>query len=241
VERWTTRSGIRIRYLDNAPAAPVGLPILFSPGLSDFADEYLEMLALFLPRRVIVVEVRGRGQSEAPPEGYSVLDHVSDLSAVLDEEHIGRFHVMTFSRGTSWALELALGQPDRVASMSIGDYKAFELRMPPTFIESQMASRFRGKPMTERVQRHVLEGLVAESRDRQLWDRLSELPCPLLVAQPGNGGGLVTDEVAGQYRDVRPDIEVVVVPDASHDIFRPDRLYYPRAVADFIAERCPGL
>jgi pimeloyl-ACP methyl ester carboxylesterase len=166
---------------------------------------------------------------------------VSDLSAVLDEERIGRFHLMTFSRGTSWALELALQQPDRVASMSIGDYKAFELRMPPTFAENQMASRFRGKPMTERVQRHVLEGLVAESRDRQLWHRLSEIPCPLLVAQPGNGGGLVSDDVVAQYREVRPDVKVVVVPDASHDIFRPDRLYYPKAVAGFIADRCPEL
>jgi pimeloyl-ACP methyl ester carboxylesterase len=241
VERWTTRSGIRIRYLDNAPPAPAGLPILFSPGLSDLADEYREMLEFFAPRRVIVVEVRGRGQSEAPAEGYSVLDHMSDLAAVLDEEHIERFHLMTFSRGTSWGLELALTQPHRLASMSIGDYKAFELRMWPAFADDQMASRFRGKPMTQRIQRHVLDGLVAESRDRQLWDRLGDLPCPLLVAQPGNGGGLVSDEVVGQYRQVRPDVEVVVVPDASHDIFRPDRLFYPKAVAGFIAERCPGL
>jgi pimeloyl-ACP methyl ester carboxylesterase len=240
VERWTARSGVRIRYLDNAPEAPVGLPILFSPGLSDFADEYLEMLAFFFPRRAFVVEVRGRGGSEAPSSGYSVIDHLADLSAVLEEEGIDRFHLMTFSRGTSWGLELALSQPDRVASMSIGDYKAFELQLPPTFTEQQMAGRFRGRPMTERIQRHVLEGLVAQSRHRQLWDRLPELSCPLLVAQPGNGGGLVSDEVVAQYRAVRPDVEVVVVPDASHDIFRPDRLFYPKAVAEFIACRCPG-
>jgi pimeloyl-ACP methyl ester carboxylesterase len=128
VERWTTRSGVRIRYLDNAPGDPIGLPILFSPGLSDFADEYLEMLAFFSPRRVLVVEVRGRGQSDAPPTGYSVTAHTRDLVAVLAEEGIDRFHSMSFSRGTSWALELALAQPDRVASMSIGDHKAFEAR-----------------------------------------------------------------------------------------------------------------
>ncbi len=50
---------MRIRYLDNAPAAPVGLPILFSPGFTDFADEYAEVLQFLLPRRV-AVEVRGR-------------------------------------------------------------------------------------------------------------------------------------------------------------------------------------
>ncbi len=49
-ERWTERSGPRIRYLDNAPERPRGLPILFSPGLSDTADEYHEMLEWMRPR-----------------------------------------------------------------------------------------------------------------------------------------------------------------------------------------------
>lgn len=239
-ERWTTRSGIRIRYLDNEPASPQGLPLLFVPGLSDFADEYLETLEFFRPRRALVVEVRGRGRSEAPPSGYSVGHHVSDLDAVLDEEGIERFHLMTFSRGTSWSLELALRDPERIASLSIGDYRAWELRLPEGFAERQMQSRFRGKPMTERIRRHVVEGLAAESVHRELWARLPELTCPLLVAQPLGDGGIVTDDVVRLYRAHRPDVEVVGVPDAPHDLFRPDRLFYPRAVADFIARRCPG-
>jgi pimeloyl-ACP methyl ester carboxylesterase len=239
VERWTERSGVRIRYLDNAPAAPVGLPVLFSPGLSDFADEYVEVLEFFCPRRILVVEVRGRGQSEAPASGYAVADHVRDLSAVLGEEGIGDFHLMTFSRGTSWGLDLALADPSRVASLSIGDYKPFELHLTEGFVDNQMQSRFRGRPMTERMSRHVLDGLAAESRARELWDRLPELRCPLLVARPGSGQGLVNDEVVARYRAARPDVEVIVVPDAPHDIFRPDRLFYPSAVAEFITRRCP--
>jgi hypothetical protein len=40
------------------------------------------------PRRVLVVEVRGRGRSEAPPSGYTVVDHMRDLRAVLEQERI---------------------------------------------------------------------------------------------------------------------------------------------------------
>ena len=86
VERWTQRSGVRIRYLDNSPDEPVGLPILLSPGFTDFADEYVEVLEFFAPRRVLVVEVRGRGGSEAPTTGYAAGDHTADLRAVVDEE-----------------------------------------------------------------------------------------------------------------------------------------------------------
>jgi pimeloyl-ACP methyl ester carboxylesterase len=241
VEGSTSRSGPRIRYLDNAPAEPAGLPILFSPGLSDFADEYTDMLEFFDPRRVLVVEVRGRGGSEAPATGYRARDHATDLEAVLEEEGIDRFHLMTFSRGTTWALELAFAHPERVASLSVGDYRAEEIGLPTHFVDAQMETRFRGRPMTERIPRHVLTELAAASVARELWDRVAELTCPLLVAQPGGEGGILSDKQLARYREARPDVEVVVVPDAAHDLFRRDRLFYPRAVADFLARRCPGL
>jgi non-heme chloroperoxidase len=239
-ERFTSRSGVKIRYLDNEGDGP-GLPILFSPGLTDFADEYLQVLDFFLPRRLLVVEVRGRGGSEAPATGYSVWDHKADLAAVLDEEGIDRFHLLTFSRGTSWAMELAYAQPERVASIAIGDYRAVELDVPDSYVEQQMQTRFRGKPMAERVQRHVIEQIFKDSRGRELWDQLAQLTQPLLLGKPGGDGAIVTDEVVATYRAARPDVEVVVIPDAPHDIFRPDRLYWPRAVVDFLDRRCPGL
>ena len=240
VEGWTPRSGPRIRYLDNAPAEPVGLPILFSPGLSDVADEYVEMLDFLAPRRVLAVEVRGRGRSEAPPAGYTAADHVADLDAVLAEASVDRFHLMTFSRGTSWGLDLALDRPERVASISIGDYGAVEVALPDGMVEQQLASRFRGRPMGERMPRHVMEQVGADSSGRELWDELRRLPCPLLVARAGGRGGVLGDELVDRYRAARPDVEVVVVPDAPHDLFRRDRLFYPRAVAAFLARRCPG-
>lgn len=234
VERRTTRSGPRIRYLDNAPPVPRGLPILFSPGLSDLADEYVEMLEFFAPRRVVVVEVRGRGCSEAPPTGYAAEDHAADLAAVLDEEGIGRFHLMTFSRGTTWGLLLALARPDRVASVSIADYRAAEVGLPDTFPESQREARFRGRPIVERMPFHVLEQLAAASRSRDLWDDLARLPAPLLVARPTGRGAILDDAAIARYRAARPDVEVVEVPDAPHDVFRHDRLVYPKAVAGLV-------
>jgi non-heme chloroperoxidase len=239
VERWTTRSGPRIRYVHNGGRA--GLPLLFVPGFSDTADEYVETLELFAPRPTLVVEVRGRGASEAPASGYRAADHAADLRAVLDEEGIDRYHLMTFSRGTTWGLDLAASAPERVASVSIADYRAVEVGLPPGFVDSQWSSRFRGRPMSERLPRHVVEQVIAASTPRDLWDDLRALPGPLLVARPGGPGGILTDEDIARYRAVRPDVEVVVVPDAPHDVFRPDRLFVAKAVAEFVerAER-PG-
>jgi non-heme chloroperoxidase len=239
-ERWTTRSGPHIRFLDSAPPAPAGLPILFSPGLSDFADEYVGMLELLAPRRVLAVEVRGRGGSDTPDRGYTSADHADDLRAVLDEVGVDRFHLVTFSRGTTWGLRLALAEPDRVASVSIGDYRPGEVGLPDDFAERMLATTFRGRPLGERMRRHALEQLAVDAKEQWWWDDLASLPGPMLLARAGTSEGIVTDEIVARYQAARLDLEVVVVPDAPHDLFRPDRLFYPRAVADFLARRCPG-
>jgi non-heme chloroperoxidase len=234
VEGWTHRSGPRIHYVDNAPARPRGLPVLFVPGLSDAAVEYSEMLEWMAPRRLLVVDVRGRGASEAPSGGYTAAAHTADLEAVLDEEAIDRFHLVTFSRGTTWGLDLLRANTVRVASMAIADYRAVEVRLPPTFADSQWGTRFRGRPMSERLQKHVLEEVAAASVARDLWDVLTQLRGPLLVARAGGPGAILDDESVRRYRTVRPDAEIVVVPDAPHDVFRPDRLFFPKAVAAFL-------
>jgi pimeloyl-ACP methyl ester carboxylesterase len=239
-ERFTSRSGVRIRYLDNAPSHPVGLPILLSPGFTDFADEYEEVLSFFAPRRAIVVEVRGRGGSEAPASGYTAQEHANDLQAVLDEEGIERFHAMTFSRGTTWGLDLVLADPGRVASVSIGDYWPREHALGAGMAEQVMAGRFRGTPMRERVASHVIPSLFAASVDRDLHDALAATGLPVLVATGTEPGCILDEGAIAEYQRRVPGVEFVRIEGATHDLFRPDRCAYPRAVVDFIERRVPG-
>ena len=231
----TVRSGVRIRYLDNAPADPAGLSILFSPGFTDFADDYVEVLEYFAPRRALVVEVRGRGRSESPATGYTAADHARDLRAVLDEEGIDRFHLMTFSRGTTWGLDVALADPARVASVSIGDYPCREIALAEAVAEQVMTTRFRGRPMSERVGPHVPRELFRASRPRELYDELAATGLPLLVATGTEAGCMATADVIARYRATIPTVELTTIEGAAHDLFRPDRLAYPRAVAAFVA------
>ena len=238
-ERFVANEGLKIRYLDNDPGDPVGLPVVFVPGITDFADEYEAVLELFAPRRLLVVEMRGRGGSDAPPSGYTVSHQASDVEAVIAANVLERFHVMTFSRGTTPALEVALRRPTRAATISIGDYLAIEMGLGEEWVETQWASRWRGRHMPERVSKHVIEGIQSGSLHRELWADLAALGAPVMVAR-GSEGGIVNEEQAERYRRSIPDVEVVVIPGSGHDLFRPDRVAYPRAVLDFIARRAPG-
>jgi non-heme chloroperoxidase len=238
-ERFVSNDGLRVRYLDNDPPHPQGLPVVFVPGITDFADEYESVLELFEPRRLIVVEMRGRGGSDAPLTGYSVSEQASDVEAVIAANELRRFHVMTFSRGTTPAIEVARRPPTRAATLSIGDYLAMEIALPPQFAANQWQGRWRGRPMPERVSLHVLERIQDDSQARELWADVGALGIPVLVAR-GTDGGIVTDPHVERYRQNIPDVEIAVIPGAGHDLFRPDRTAYPRAVLDFISRRAPG-
>ena len=59
---------------------------------------------------------------------------------------------------------------------------------------------------------------------------------PVLVGR-GAAGGILRDADVERYRAAVADVEVVTFDDAAHDLFRPDRTAYPRAVADFVSRR----
>jgi non-heme chloroperoxidase len=234
--RFTSRSGVNIHYLDNDPAEPQGLPIVFSGGIVDAADDYLAMLDFVSPRRLVVIDVRGRGRSESPPTGYSLDELATDLEAVVDECGFDRFHLMTFSRGTPTALTLAFHRPHMIASISVGDYQLAEIGLPPEYVDRQMTLTWRGKAMADRVERHVIEGIQQTSRSRPLWDDVAALRVPVLfVRGTGEGAMGASEEIVEKYRAAIPDVEVVSLEGVGHDLFRQDRLAYPDAVVEFVS------
>ncbi|MDZ4233234.1 MAG: alpha/beta fold hydrolase, partial [Dietzia sp.] len=117
----------QIAYLDSG-GSDHGAPIIFVPGFTDLADDYTEILPS-LGRRAAIVELRGHGRSHAAPGPYDSDTLGRDVGAVIDAITDGPVHVMTFSRGTTYALTWAIANPGRVRSISIGDYVPEEIEL----------------------------------------------------------------------------------------------------------------
>jgi pimeloyl-ACP methyl ester carboxylesterase len=71
--------------------------------------------------RVVRYDVRGHGRSSVPPTGYSWEHYVADLRALLDHLRVERAHLAGISMGGAIALQLALEEPGRVASLALLD------------------------------------------------------------------------------------------------------------------------
>ncbi|MDG4666048.1 alpha/beta fold hydrolase [Mycobacterium sp. 236(2023)] len=221
----------QIRYLDSG-GDDRGAPIVFVPGFTCVADDYVEILPL-LGRRTIVVELRGHGESSAPPAGYDSEALSRDVGAAVDAVTDGPVHLMTFSRGTPYALLWALAHRDRVRSVSIGDYVPEEIELPDDVIFGLLDGRWRGTPVSERVDREAGIATLRSARSQLLWEPLAQWQPPLLVVRSPKTPVIDADAWA-RYRTLFPTARLHEFVDSPHDIFRPERGRYPRLVRELV-------
>jgi pimeloyl-ACP methyl ester carboxylesterase len=236
ISRFTYNGDVRIHYLDSG-GDDRDAPIVFVPGMTDIADDYVEVMPLF-GRRTVVVELRGHGRSGAPVDGYDLTTLSGDVGAVVDAVTDGPIHMVTFSRGTSYAVAWALAHPDRVRSLAIGDYVPEEKVLPNDISRFLLDGRWRGSPVSERVDDEAAVKTFQSAQDRSFWDALAELQLPLLVVR-SNERILVGDDKWSRYRALFPHAQMVEFDDSPHDIFRPDRGRYPRLVQEHV-DRADG-
>ena len=229
--RFAQNGDVRIHYLDSG-GDDHGSPIVFVPGMTDIADDYLDVMPLF-GRRALVVEIRGHGSSSAPESGYDLADLSADVGAVVNAVTDGPVHIVTFSRGTTYGLAWAIENGHRVRSLAIGDYVPEEKVLPDGVSRLLLDGRWRGTPVSERLNEDAAIKTFQAARDRSFWEALAELQPPLLAVRSSERI-LVGDDKWSRYKALFPHAQLIEFHDSPHDIFRPDRSRYPRLVQEHV-------
>jgi pimeloyl-ACP methyl ester carboxylesterase len=71
--------------------------------------------------RILAMDLRGRGHSEAPASGYSIEHHCKDILAILDDLGVDNAVIMGHSLGAFIGLVFAAEYPDRVNGLILVD------------------------------------------------------------------------------------------------------------------------
>jgi pimeloyl-ACP methyl ester carboxylesterase len=227
-------NGVRIHALDNGSVGALSPPVVVVPGMGESADEYTWLFDHLGDRRVVIVDVRGRGASDIPDTGYTWEDHIGDLRAVVEANGLDRPALVAFSRGSSYALGYALTYPAETRGLVIGDYFARHVGLPAEIADQQLASKIRGVPISERMSEHAVRAVFAESREVPLWERLTELQCPVLVIRGGRKSALVGEQLAAQWQASLPSVQLALLPDAGHDLWSRDPDAYVAVLVPFL-------
>jgi len=107
---------LRLHYaLSGPPAAPV---LILSNSLgSNFSMWDAQAPTLETEFRVLRYDMRGHGQSSAPPPPYAVSDLALDILALADSLNIARFHFCGLSIGGMIGMAIALQAPQRLGQL----------------------------------------------------------------------------------------------------------------------------
>jgi pimeloyl-ACP methyl ester carboxylesterase len=120
---WQSADGVRLHYRDY-PGDPAAVPVLCVPGLTRNARDSAALATRTAgERRVIVVELRGRGESGCPkdPLTYVPPVYLQDLGALLAELGLGRIVMIGTSLGGLLAMLLAVTARPLLAGVVLND------------------------------------------------------------------------------------------------------------------------
>ena len=120
---WTSDDGLRLHFRDYAGPAE-RTPVVCIPGLTRNARDYEGLAArLAGDRRVICVDLRGRGDSDyaRDPATYVPPTYARDLAALVEQEALSRFVAVGTSLGGLVTLLYAAEHVDRLAGAVLND------------------------------------------------------------------------------------------------------------------------
>ena len=236
---YVDHDGVRLHYRDSGgidSGGPASAPpLVFVPGMGDDADEFDELLTDLLPRRVLAVDLRGRGRSQVPDRGWGLAEHVADLAAVIGHAGIGRAHIASYSRGTSYAVGWAIGHAERVLSVAIGDYGARQVQVPEDHWASWGQRRWRGRTGDQRMDARAILGVFTEGEAIDLFDDLGDLGVPVLVMHGTERDAMGTPELLARYRAHVPNVETAAFEGSGHNLWSPDPDRFAATLNDFLA------
>lgn len=123
MDKYVTTNGIQLHYLDFEGEKPT---IVLLHGLSANAHAFDGLIAAGLSpaHRVLSVDLRGRGLSDHPEQGYSMQEHAEDILGLLDALGLDQVVLGGHSFGALVTIFMANHFPDRIRKVILMDAAA---------------------------------------------------------------------------------------------------------------------
>lgn len=224
-EHFADRKGVKLHYLSSGSSSEL-TPLVYVPGFGSDAQSFGDEMKRLSPRRTVGVGKRGLGKSSVTQTGYSFEEQVADLASVIEHAGVSGFCLMAFSMGVPIALGYALERPSALSGLILLDYRAHYPQLRRTWAE-QTAQ------VNTNLSKDYLFGSQQASQEVQLWDRLSSIPCPVLVIRGGKSSALTADE-GKRYLSTLPKAQLITFEDSGHEVYKPDYERFIVTIENFL-------
>jgi long-chain acyl-CoA synthetase len=233
---------VRLSAIDIAPEQPQRT-FVFIHGFGGQAEQWHYQLQDFsLDNRVIALDMRGHGLSDAPSSGYSMAQAVEDIETALVLLKVkGKFILVGHSFGGAWGTEYAIKHPDRVERLVL-IATAGEFQLRPLFrLGLGMPNwllRLIG-PLTKNwlsASPSVLKKIYYQNLSKWIgWDRLKCLTVPTLVIR-GDRDRVFQQPLFAKVTESIPGAEDADIGVSGHMVMLERRDAVDRAIERFLEQ-----
>ncbi len=228
---------VKIHVLDNENDTPNLPSLLVAGGLWEPAERAMPILS-GLSSHVVAFSFRGRGLSSTPVSGYDLVDHLSDMEAVVKGTGLKNYCVLGFSRGASYALGWALSHQQEMCGLILIDQPPTHIRPGPGYVDFWSNLVYLDVPIMNFMRREALEGLAREAHYADFSSRLRTLQIPVKLFAGRNKEAKIksdlTDEIIDLYKKEIPNCEVVEFLHSGHMIPDDEQQKYLHEIDSFI-------
>lgn len=259
---FVTTNEIRIHYHRTGGNKP---PLVLAHGLTDTGLCWIRVAqVLEQDYDVIMVDARGHGYSDAPQTGYSPLDHAADLAGLVGALGLEKPALMGHSMGADNVAALTANYPDLAGYIILEDppWEVDSDSIPPAEIRKewwQQLADYKSMTREELSARRKLESPTWNDVEFDPWseakmlvnpnvlqfigsprnwrDTVPQITCPaLLVTADPEAEAIVTPEIARSVAETNPNIQIIRLNGAGHNIRREQFQPFVDAVKTFLAE-----
>jgi len=210
-DRFSINKDISIHYLELTNYSPDLMSLVYVPGALGFAEHFKEEMRILSPRHCLSLSLRGNGKSDAPLEGYSLEDHVSDIEAVINESRLKDYCLMAYSMGVPYVIQHASNYPEQVKGIILCDYPAKYPAIPESWVDTVLS-----KGYIKEDRQHVARGIQRDSKEVELWENLKGIDCPVLILKGGTNHSLLKERAIEKYKGILSNVKVVEFSDSGH-------------------------
>jgi long-chain acyl-CoA synthetase len=238
--RVSTNPLVRLSAIDISPDH-AQRTFIFVHGFGGQAAQWQYQLQKFsLDNRVIALDMRGHGLSDAPAAGYEMDQAINDMETALKLLKVkGKFVLVGHSFGGAWATEYTLRHPDRVERL-VMIATAGEFTLRPLFrLGLSLPNWLLGliEPFTRKwlsARPRVLKRLYYENMSKWVgWDKFKLLNVPTLVVR-GNRDAVFKSPLFAQVTQSIPGAQDADIGVSGHMVMLERRDAVNRALERFL-------
>ena len=241
---FTVRDGLKLHYRDY-PGSAAKPPLLCLPGLTRNVRDFEELAERYSPRfRVLVLEFRGRGQSEYDPDPsrYIPPTYAYDVIELLDQLAVPQAIFVGTSLGGLVTMAVAALAPQRIAAAVLNDIGPDINEAGIERIKSYVGSGVRFGSWDEAARTIAANTQAFENYSHADWVRKARRNCreedgeirfdyDMAIAVPFNSGGEIPQVDMWPLFAALAQKPLLVIRGANSDLLTAETMERMRAVA----------